>query len=100
MAYVTDTVAHPDAAYVEKLRGVDLLVHECYFTDEWQEQAELTGHSCLSRVADVAAKAGVKRLILVHINPLLQDDSELDLTAARRIFPNIEIGVDRMEVDF
>lgn len=100
MAYVTDTTARPDAAYVEKIRGVDLLVHECYFTDEYQEQAELTGHSCLSCVAEVAAKAGVGRLVLVHINPLLDNDAKLDLTAARKIFARTEIGVDRMEVEF
>jgi ribonuclease BN (tRNA processing enzyme) len=100
MAYVTDTVASPEAAYVENLRGVDLLVHEAYFTDEFAEQAELTGHSCLSKVAEVAAEAQVGRLVLVHINPLIKDDAELDLTSARKLFPNIEIGVDRMEIDF
>jgi ribonuclease Z len=100
MAYVTDTVAAADAAYVDKLRGVDLLVHEAYFTDEYAEQAELTGHSCLSCVTEVAAKAGVGRLVLVHINPLIKDDAELDLAAARKIFANTEIGVDRMEIEF
>ena len=34
MAYVTDTTARTDADYVDKIRGVDLLVHECYFRDE------------------------------------------------------------------
>lgn len=100
MAYVTDTVAAKSAAYIEKIRGVDLLIHECYFGDDMPDQAELTGHSCLTPVAEVAAAAEVGRLVLVHINPLLDDDSELDLAAARKIFPNIEIGVDRMELDF
>jgi ribonuclease BN (tRNA processing enzyme) len=100
MAYVTDTVACPDAAYVQNLRGVDLLVHEAYFTDDFTEQAELTGHSCLGKVAEVAAKAGVGRLVLVHINPLIKNDAELDLTAALKIFANTEIGVDRMEIEF
>jgi ribonuclease Z len=100
IAYVTDTVASPDAAYVEKIRGVDLLVHESYFNDDQADQAELTGHSCLSAVAQVAAKAEVGRLVLVHINPLVNDDAELDLAAARRIFAKTEIGVDRMEVEF
>jgi ribonuclease Z len=99
-AYVTDTTAHVDAAYVEKIRGVDLLVHECYFVDDCPEQAELTGHSCLNDVVAVAKKAGVGKLVLVHINPLVTDDSTIDLTEARRIFPNTEIGVDRMEIDF
>lgn len=100
LAYVTDTTAHVDAAYVEKIRGVDLLIHECYFVDDSPEQAELTGHSCLNEVVKVAAKAGVGRLVLVHINPLVTDDSQIDLTAARRVFPKTEIGVDRMELEF
>jgi hypothetical protein len=38
--------------------------------------------------------------VLVHLNSLLEDDTDLDLAAARQIFPKIEIGVDRMELDF
>lgn len=100
MAYVTDTVAEPTADYVEKIRGVDLLVHECYFDDNCAEQAELTGHSCLTQVVRVAAKAGVGRLVLVHINPMIQNDDQVDVARAREIFPRTEIGVDRMEIDF
>jgi ribonuclease Z len=100
MAYVTDTIASPDAEYVERLRGVDLLLHESYFNDDETEQAELTGHSCLSEVARVAAKAAVGRLILVHINPLIEDDNKLDLAGARKIFANTDVGVDRMEIEF
>ncbi|MEM8944137.1 MAG: MBL fold metallo-hydrolase [Planctomycetota bacterium] len=100
MAYVTDTVATKDADYVEKIRGVDLLVHECYFGDDMPEQAELTGHSCLTPVAEVAAAAEVGQLVLVHINPMMESDEELDLGSARSIFPKTEVGVDRMEIDF
>jgi ribonuclease BN (tRNA processing enzyme) len=100
LAYVTDTVAAVDADYVEKIRGVDLLVHECYFDDDQPERADLTGHSCLSPVVQVAAKAKVGRLVLVHINPQMKNDAELNLDAARKIFPRIEIGIDRMELDF
>ena len=38
MAYVTDTTATPDAAYLQSIRGVDVLVHECYFGDAHCEQ--------------------------------------------------------------
>lgn len=100
MAYVTDTVAAKDADYVEKIRGVDLLVHECYFGDDMPDQAELTGHSCLTPVAEVAAAAEVGRLVLVHINPMMEDDNELDIAGARKIFPHIEVGTDRMELEF
>ncbi len=100
LAYVTDTIAAPTAAYVEKIRGVDLLIHECYFDDDDPERADLTGHSCLSPVLQVAAKAGVDRLVLVHINPLMKDDREMDVDRVRSIFPKVEIGVDRMELEF
>jgi ribonuclease Z len=45
MAYVTDTTARTDADYVRHIRGVDLLVHECYFSDDLAEFANKTGHS-------------------------------------------------------
>ncbi len=49
MAYVTDTTADARAAYVEQIRGADLLVHECYFPDGWEQWAAKTGHSCVTR---------------------------------------------------
>jgi ribonuclease Z len=100
LAYVTDTTAAANADYVKKIHGVDLLIHECYFNDDMEDHAVLTGHSCLTPVAEVAAKAKVGRMVLVHINPLLAADSEVNLEDARKIFPNTEIGVDKMELDF
>lgn len=100
LAYVTDTVASPDAAYVERIRGVDLLVHECYFDDDDPDRADLTGHSCLTPVAKTALAAGVGRMILVHVNPQMRDDAELNLAAAQAIFPQTELGVDRMVAEF
>lgn len=100
MAYVTDTTASIDADYVEKIHGVDLLVHECYFSDGYEDQAELTGHSCLTPVLQVAAAAEAKRMVLVHISPLLDRDEDLGLAETRHIFPNVEVGVDGMEIEF
>lgn len=100
MAYVTDTIADPDAAYVAKLRGVDLLVHECYFPDAQAEWATTTGHSHTTPVAQVVQRAGVKRLVLVHVNPLSTADDPVGLDVARAIFPNTVLGEDRMELEF
>jgi ribonuclease BN (tRNA processing enzyme) len=100
LAYVTDTTAVEDADYIEQIRGVDVLLHECYFPDGWEDRAELTGHSCISPVAKVAAAADVGRLILVHINPLAMEDDPFGLDRAREIFANIEIGTDGQVVDF
>jgi ribonuclease Z len=100
LAYVTDTTAAIDADYVERIRGVNVLVHEAYFKDGEDDFAALTGHSCLSNVAKVAAAAEVGLLVLVHVNPQVRDDSELDLQSAQRIFPNTMLGTDRMEIEF
>jgi len=100
MAYVTDTVARPDAPYLEKIRGVDLLVHECYFSDELAQWAEKTGHSHTSAVLEVARRAEVGRLVLVHINPLATEDDPIGLDAARAVFPETILGEDLMELEF
>jgi ribonuclease Z len=100
LAYVTDTTAELDAAYIERIRGVDLLLHEAYFADDEDDLPAITGHSSLDHVDQVAAAAKVGRLVLVHINPRLQRDEDLDLSAARRVFKNTELGTDEMEVDF
>jgi len=99
LAYVTDTTASPQASYIEQIRGARLLVHECYFNDDWTEQAQLTGHSCTTPVGEAARAAGVEQLVLVHVNPLLESDEELDLEAVRRSFPNASLGTDGMELE-
>jgi len=59
-----------------------------------------TGHSSLGRVAQVAAEAEVGRLVIVHIDPQIEDDSRFDVAAARGVFTDTTIGVDRMELQF
>jgi ribonuclease BN (tRNA processing enzyme) len=100
LAYVTDTTATPDSPYVQAIRGVDLLVHECNFRDSEHEWAVKTGHSCTSVVASVAKAAGVKRLVLLHFNPLDDSADPIDLSAARAIFPATELGFDDMTIEF
>lgn len=100
MAYVTDTTARADADYIQHIRGVDLLVHECYFSDDLAEFAEKTGHSNTTPVAQVAAAADVGQLLLVHLNPLVNEVDPVGLEIARAIFPATTIGVDNASIDF
>jgi len=99
LAYVTDTVASHSEAYLEKIRGVDLLIHEAYFDDSQRELAELTGHSCLMDVADLAKQAEVGRLVLVHMNPRADTATPLDLDEARQVFENCEMARDELVVE-
>ncbi len=99
LAYVTDTTAHPAADYLPEIAGVNLLVHECYFADNNDDLPARTGHSWLQPVAELAAAANVGQLVLVHIGPQYEDDDVFDVEAARRVFKNVEIGCDRMELE-
>jgi len=100
LAYVTDTTASPDADYVERIAGVDLLLHECYFPDARAEWAALTGHSCTTPVAQLARAAGVGRLILIHVDPTAAGADPIGLDVARAVFPATELGADLMEIEF
>jgi ribonuclease BN (tRNA processing enzyme) len=100
LAYVTDTTATPDAPYLEFIRGVDLLVHECNFRDGEETLATITGHSCTTPVAQVAKRAGVGRLLLVHFNPLAAEEDPIGLETARAIFPQTDVARDSQTVTF
>ncbi len=82
------------------MRGADLLIHECYFSDENQARAKETGHSWTSLVQRLASRAGVKQLALMHLNPLDQRDDPTDQAHASTPFPKVMIGRDGMEIEF
>lgn len=99
MAYITDTTAADDSTYIPAITGVDTLIHECYFPDGWEDRAQLTGHSCLTPVAKLAAKANVGKLYLVHVNPLDESKTPLDLDSVKGVFDTIVVPDDRQVID-
>jgi len=98
VAYITDTTV--DGSYTEFIRGVDVLIHECYFPDDMSQWCEKTGHSHTSQVASLAREAGVGRLYLTHIDPQRPDDDPVGLATARQIFPATILAEDLMEIEF
>jgi len=99
LAYITDTTAAPGADYIDFIKDVDVLVHECYFADGFEDQAKLTGHSCLTPVAQVAAAANAGAMYLVHINPLNGDEQPLDLDSVKAIYAPITVATDKMSIN-
>ena len=89
IAYITDTTTSPQSAYWSKIQGVDWLIHECNFSDEYIDFAIKTGHSWTSAVLESAAKAGIPRLILTHINPLACEPDPLGLAQATAKMPRL-----------
>jgi len=98
LAYITDTTAPGD--YTDFIRGVDVLIHECYFPDNLSEWAAKTGHSAATPVAQLATDANVGRLLLVHVDPQRPDDDPVGMASIRSIFPNTQLAEDLMEIEF
>ncbi|HXY36666.1 MAG TPA: MBL fold metallo-hydrolase [Planctomycetaceae bacterium] len=98
LAFITDTTV--DGSYADFVRDVDILIHECYFPDELAEAAATTGHSNTTPVAELARKAKVGRLFLIHLDPRRTDADPIGLGTARKIFPKTEMAEDLMTVEF
>ncbi|MEM2890680.1 MAG: ribonuclease Z [Candidatus Hadarchaeum sp.] len=96
IVYTGDT--KPTERIVNLARGADVLIHDCTLADELADKAEENSHSTPSRAAEVAKRAGVKQLILMHISPRYEDDSILQ-EQARKIFPNTLVARDLMVVE-
>src|SRR6476660_9627365 len=79
--------------------GADLLVHEATFSDEEQPRAVDTGHSSAREAAEIAAKAGVKQLILTHLSARYSVNASELLQQAREVFPECIIARDGLEID-
>ena len=69
IAYITDTVMDPATAGF--VRGVKLLLHEVWLSEEEaaRDAAARTGHSDAAAVADLAREATVGKLWVVHHHP-------------------------------
>ncbi len=98
LSYVTDTTQSD--TYIELINNSDVLIHECNFPDGWEKHAKKTGHSWTSGVARLAKKANVKKLLLIHFNPLdpLRDPTHQD--NAEEVFPHTIIAEDNMKIVF
>jgi len=87
LCYITDnelylpTDPRHDARYVERLadfvRRADVLITDTTYRDHEYPSKVDWGHSCVSQVADLAARAEVKRLHLFHHDPD-QTDADID----------------------
>jgi len=63
----------PCKEIVDLSKGADLLIHECYLTDDESEDARRRGvtygHTTSSQLGRIARDASVKKLVLTHFRP-------------------------------
>lgn len=81
VTYSADT--EPSDHVAELAAGSDLLVHEA--------TGRFAGHSDAEQAAEVASRAGVGRLLLVHVPPV-ETLGPSGIVAARKVFPDTEVG--------
>jgi ribonuclease Z len=76
----------------------DILIHEATFDSRLQDIAKDYGHTTASQAAEIAKKARVKKLFLVHISPRYLDFHVLE-DEARCVFPYSYVPKDFQEVE-
>jgi ribonuclease Z len=95
MIYTGDSA--PCHETVNAAKGADLLIHEATFSDEKKEEAAETRHSTAAQAAEVAKKAGAKRLLLTHLSGRYVETETL-LSEAKAVFKNSEVAEDGMKL--
>ncbi len=81
--------SEPSPELVRLACGAEILLHEA--------TGEGVGHSSAAQAAEIAKKAGVRKLVLIHFNP--EADPARLLAAARAVFNGtVEIAADKMEI--
>jgi ribonuclease Z len=88
-AYCSDTAY--DLNIVPFIRSVDLLYHEATFDDTMAEIAAEKYHSTARQAAQIAAEAGVGKLLLGHFSARFSDVDHL-LEEAREVFENTSLS--------
>jgi ribonuclease BN (tRNA processing enzyme) len=84
VVYLTDNELKPPYAttpfdaFVQFCQHADVLIHDAQYLESDMPHKHGWGHSLVSQVRELAAAAGVKRLVLFHHDPERTDD-ELDL---------------------
>ncbi len=97
IAYCTDTGVCEN--YIKLAKDADLLISEC----SWKERNHVPTwpHLAPEEAAEAARKAGAKRLVLTHFDPVQYDSHEARMDAQRRartIFPDTEAAEDDREL--
>ena len=96
LVYAVDT--RPCLTVRRLAANADLLIHDGSFDDSMKDKAREYGHSTVSEAANLARRANVKQLALMHISAMYKDPKVL-LREARKIHRRTVIATDLMAIE-
>ncbi len=88
----------PLESMISFAQHADILIHEATFTSDLEEISLDYGHTTARQAAEIAKKAEVEKLYLIHISPRYLNSKPLE-DEAREIFINTFIPRDLQEVE-
>ncbi|MEO5588868.1 MAG: ribonuclease Z [Gemmatimonadaceae bacterium] len=91
--------SRPAESTIEVATGADLLIHEATFADDEGPRAMETGHSTAREAATVAAKAGVKQLVLTHLSARYSINASELIQQAKEVFAECIVARDGFEIE-
>ena len=97
IVYSGDT--RPSDTVISRAQGADLLIHDCTFADEGSERARETHHSTAREAAQVATRAGAKRLYLTHLSARYSANVTPLEREAREVFAAAEVAYDGLTLE-
>lgn len=89
-AFCADTIY--DETLAEKVKDVDLLYHETTYLKDLHERAAARFHSTTVQAAEIAKKAGAKKLLIGHFSSKYDNLDEF-LKETSEVFKNTELAI-------
>jgi ribonuclease Z len=90
-AFTADTLFDP--SLIEQIQGVDLLYHEATYPHALADKASARFHSTTKEAAEIAKRAGVKKLLIGHFSAKFDDTSAFE-EEAKEVFPYSEAAIE------
>ncbi|HEU4632734.1 MAG TPA: ribonuclease Z [Flavisolibacter sp.] len=90
-AFCADT--RYDENIIPYIKGADMIYHETTYHDNMREKAFERFHTTTKQAAEIAKKAGVKKLLIGHFSSKYSTLEQFE-AEAKEVFPNTEIAVE------